>query len=358
MAMRRRLPTFFVIFIVAIFACHNQSFASDKWHVRGYPAVLSQHVEFSNAGAILSGTLYRPDVSYAVPAIVVLHGAEVPRADADLYTHLREGVTAMGMAVLIFDRRGSGQSTGSMDNISYETLADDGIAGARAISVFPFIDAAHIGYWGLSQGGWLTILAADRDSRAAFAISVSAPLVTPEQQMEFAMSNRLQLLGYSPSDVSAMLAARSAWTGYLRGSIPRADAVAALRAIDHKPWFDLMYMPSASELTPDPAKSSWRKEMDDDPFTAVQSAKVPILLIYGGADPWIPVSQTIQRLKTLASTHAGITYAIIAEANHTMMFVPKETMDANPKALQTAAPQAPAYFMLMSSWLGRHGFTR
>jgi pimeloyl-ACP methyl ester carboxylesterase len=325
--------------------------AEEAWKVPGLPSVVTQSISFEHDGAMLHGTLYRPGTTRRVPAIVVLHGAEVGNADAALYRHLREGLPAMGVAVLLFDRRGTGSSTGSLKNVSYETLTDDGIAGARAIAKLPSIDASRIGYWGLSQGGWLAVFAAKRDSKAAFAISVSAPLVTPERQMEFAMSNRLRINGYSDADAKAMLDARKAWTGYLRGDVPRATAVADLAKIDRKPWFDLMYMPSSSELTTDPSTSSWRKQMDDDPVAAVQDVRAPVLFIFGGADPWIPVGATIDRLRPIAKAHPGIEYAVVADASHEMMFESHETMAATQAALQTNAPEAPAYFMLLASWL-------
>ncbi len=327
--------------------------AAQSWGTPGVPATLTQSVLFSNEGATFRGTLYRPEIAGTVPAVVVLHAAEVGRGGAALYDHLREGLPAMGVAVLVFDRRGSGSSTGSLRNVSYETLADDGIAGARAIARLPSIDPKRIGYWGLSQGGWLAVFAAERDPDAAFAISVSAPLVTPEAQMEFAMSNRLRVNGYSDADVAAMLAARKAWTGYLRGDVPRAAAVTALSEIDGKPWFDLMYMPSARDLTTNPATSSWRKQMDDDPLAAVQRVRAPVLFIYGGSDPWIPVATTIERLKVLAKQHSNVEYAIVARADHDMRYVERETMDVSPAALQRDVPGAPAYFMLFSSWLAR-----
>ncbi len=327
--------------------------AGKPWQVRGTPAVLTQAVAFSNDGAVLRGTLYRPDTSQRVPAVVAFHGAGLGRADAALYVHLRQGLPAVGIAVLLYDRRGTGRSTGTQ-GVSYETLADDGIAGARAIARIPAIDPNRIGYWGLSQGGWLAVFAAERDPRAAFAVSVSAPLVTPELQMEFAMTNRLRLNGYSSSDVAAMLAARKAWTGYLRGDLPRATAVAALSKIDRKPWFDLMYMPSVKDLPSNPAASSWRKQMDDDPLAAVERVRVPVLFIYGGDDPWIPVAATIDRLRLLVRTNSAIEYAVIGRADHDMMFVQRETMSVDPAALQRDVPQAPAYFMLLASWLTRH----
>ena len=326
--------------------------ADEPWQTPGTPAILTQPVVFENAGAVLRGTLYRPAASRPVPAVVAFHSAGVGTAGAALFAHLRQGLPQMGVAVLLYDRRGEGASTGKAD-VSYETLADDGIAGARAIARLPGIDGRRIGYWGLSQGGWLAVFAAARDPLAAFAISVSAPLVTPEQQMDFAMANRLLVNGYPQSDVDAMLAARKAWTGYLRGDVPRATAVAALAAIDRKPWFDLMYMPSSKELTTDPETSSWRTQMDDNPLAALARVKAPVLFVYGGSDPWIPVAQTIERLGLLARSNPSVEYAVIAGADHAMRFVPKETMDVSPAALQRDVPEASAYYMLLASWLTR-----
>ena len=63
-----------------------------------------------------------------------------------------------------------------------------------------------------------------------------------------------------------MLETRKAWTGYLRGTSSRAVAIEALTKAQAKPWFDLTYMPKASELSNDPAL---RRKMDDDPVASV-----------------------------------------------------------------------------------------
>ncbi len=328
--------------------------ADEPWSVPGTPAIKTEHVTFRNAGATLQGTLYVPDVARPVPAVVALHSASIGEADAALYRHLRQGLPAIGVAVLLFDRRGSGRSTGDARTATYETLADDGIAGARAIARASGIDASRIGYWGLSQGGWLAAFAAERDPKAAFAISVSAPLVAPEAQMQFAMSNQLQLLGYSSDDVDAMLAARRALDGYAAGTVSRADAVAALTKIDTKPWFSLMYLSSPSQLPPDPSgMASQHHNMHIDPLTAIESIHVPSLFIFGGADPWIPVTASLQRMRPLAKSHANITYAVVAGASHEMMLVAHPSMDTDAKALAGYAPDAPAYLMLLASWLTR-----
>jgi hypothetical protein len=323
---------------------------SDPWHVEGIPTVISQEVRFGNAGANLVGTVYLPNIGDHLPAVVVLHHAGAATREAALYRHLREALPALGFAVLIYDRRGSGQSSGSLQGVDYETLADDAVAGQHALAQLPRIAPAKIGFWGLSQGGWLAVLAAGRSRDAAFAISVSAPLVTADEQMQFATSNLLTVRGFSREDVREMLEARSAWMGYLRGTNSRAVAIDALTKAQSKPWFDLTYMPKVSDLINDPAI---RRKMDDDPVAAVRKAKVPLLFLYGGSDPWVPVAQSMQRLKALSGQQHNIESGVIANANHELMFPVKETMQVDADTNRNNAPQSPTYFILLGSWLSR-----
>jgi len=333
-------------------ACLDSSAsASSPWHVAGTPGVISQEIQFTNAGANLAGTVYLPSAGNHLPAVVVLHHAEAATRESALYRHLREGLPALGFALLIYDRRGSGQSSGSLQGVDYEMLADDAIAGQHALAKLSRIDPTKIGFWGLSQGGWFAVLAAGRSRDAAFAISVSAPLVTADEQMQFATSNLLTTRGYSQEDVREMLATRQAWTGYLRGTSSGAVAIEALTKAQAKHWFDLTYMPKASELSNDPAL---RRKMDDDPVASVLKTNVPLLFLYGDSDPWVPVAQSIQRLTALSDQLRNIEREVVANANHEMMFPVNETMQEDADTASKYAPQSPAYFILLGSWLSRH----
>ncbi len=324
--------------------------AAVSWFAPATTHVSVQDVAFTNEGAALKGTLYLPDVGHKVPAVVVFHGASEPLANTELYRHLREGLPQIGIAVLVFDRRGSGASTGS-EKVSYQTLADDGIAGAEAIRQLPTIDDLRVGYWGISQGGWLATIAAAHDQRAAFAVAVSTPLTSAEFQMEFAMSNRLHILGYSQGDVDDMLVAWRKLDGYFLGLNDRAAAVEALAKIETKPWFELMYLPKGSSVSLDPTKSAWRGQMDLDPFATVQQIKIPILFILGSEDPWIPVRQTVARLQEAARTHSNLQFAVIPDTNHLMMTPSsnEQMNDADPNQIAVETPQSSAYFMLLAT---------
>lgn len=325
--------------------------ASDSWHVEGHPKVVAQEITFTNGDAHLAGTVYLPESGEHLAAVVALHGASDATRGAALYRHLSTGLPAMGVAVLVYDRRGTGASSGTTKNIDYETLADDAIAGQHALAKLPRIDPNKIGFWGLSQGGWLAVLAASRGTITAFAISVSAPLVTPERQMEFATQNLLTVRGYSRKDVEQMLETRNAWTGYLQGTGSRHAAVDALQNAETKPWFELAFMPKASKLTTDPEHNSWRKEMNYDPIAALRKVSTPLLFIYGGSDPWIPVEQSVQQLGLLMKQQHNIHYAVVSNASHEMMFVEHDTMAFDDKTMNQSAPQAPEYFMLIASWI-------
>jgi hypothetical protein len=316
--------------------------------------VVSEDIRFNNGNTQLAGTVYLPKTGDHLPAVVVLHSASAGTREAGLYRHLREGLPAMGLAVLIYDRRGSGRSSGDIHSADFEMLADDAIAGQQAMAKLPRIDPNKIGFWGLSQGGWLAVLAAGRSRNAAFAVSVSAPLVNAEEQMEFATSNLLALRGYSQSEVEQMLATRKAWTGYLHGKNSRDVAVNALREAERKPWFNLVYLPRAAELTTDPEQDAVRRKFDDDPIAAVRKTKVPLLFIYGDSDPWVPVAQSIERIQSLTREQYNIDYAVVARANHEMMFPVNETMQIDQNTIRSDEPQAPAYFMLLESWLCHH----
>ena len=60
----------------------QQPAISTEWNAPATVSVVSVEKRFSNGSVELSGTLYAPDVTRKVPAMVVLHDASVPSQDA------------------------------------------------------------------------------------------------------------------------------------------------------------------------------------------------------------------------------------------------------------------------------------
>ena len=87
-----------------------------------------EEISFNDGPVRLSGTLYYPHGGRNLPLVVALHGAIEPTRDLALYTHLKQMLPPLGVAVFVFDRRGSGKSDKAQDN-SLDIRAQDGVAG-------------------------------------------------------------------------------------------------------------------------------------------------------------------------------------------------------------------------------------
>jgi pimeloyl-ACP methyl ester carboxylesterase len=317
------------------------------------PSTVTVEETFSNGAVALSGTLYLPANARNLPAVIVFHSASSATRDLALYRHLKQMLPPLGIAVFVYDRRGSGKSGRTGAQGDYVALADDGIAARRMLAQDPRLDSKRIGFWGLSQGGWLSLLAASRSPETAFAISVSAPMTTPEVQMNFAVANILRINGYAQADIDAALSARRAVDDAARGQLDRATAQKSLDMASDKPWFHLIYL---DRTVTDGYLESWAKEMWHDPLPILTSVKAPTLIIYGASDPWVPAKTSVEALQTSASQHPNITVAVVAGADHAMNLSTPLEAQVDPEKLSDEAPNSPEYFSLIASWLTAQGF--
>ena len=323
------------------------------WSAPASTSFIEEERTFRNGEVPLSGTLYLPVSTQVIPAIIVFHSASAPTRELALYRHLKQIGPALGIAVFVFDRRGSGKSGGQPANGDYEALADDGIAALHMLARDPRIDSRRIGFWGLSQGGWISLLAASRCPETAFAIAISAPMTTPDVQMIFAVANILRIRGYSEADIDLAVAARKAVDEFERGKLDRATAQKRLDAAAAKPWFDLIYMDRTFR---DPDKSGWAREIRHDPLAILPRVKAPALIIYGAADPWVPARLSAERLRASAAQHPKVATVVIAGADHDMSLSTSLEAQVDPARLSDRQPDAPEYFARLVAWLTAQGF--
>lgn len=333
---------------------HGQS-PMVNWEAQPTTRVTTEAKTIEREGIRLAGTLRLPEGASKVPAVVVFHGASDPGRDSALYDHLKQMLPSLGIAVFTYDRRGTGESTGEARGNAYEVLADDGIAAAQMLARDPRIDSKRIGFWGLSQGGWLSLLAASRYKSTAFAISVSAPMVTPDVQMNFAVANILRIKGYSQADINQAVDARKGLDDFMRGRLDRASAQARIDAAAKQPWFDHIYL---GKTFSDPDKSGWAKEIRHDPLASIGTITAPALIIYGSADPWVPVAMSMDRLRDFTKAHPKFSTVVIDNADHSMMSSATPAEQVDPTQFSRFAPDSAEYFARLAAWLQQQGVAR
>jgi dienelactone hydrolase len=143
---------------------------------------------FDNAGARLAFTLDLPEGRGPFPAVVLGHGSG--RVTRDQLRFVAARFTSFGFAVLRFDKRGVGESTGTFVLVGtkdspwvFPQLASDVAAGVRFLRTRPEIDAHRIGLFGASQAGWILPLAARELGGVSFMILWSGPVSSVGQEM-------------------------------------------------------------------------------------------------------------------------------------------------------------------------------
>jgi uncharacterized protein len=136
---------------------------------------------FQSGEARLAFTLDLPPGPGPFPAVVTAHGSG--RVTRQELGWLASHFTQLGFAVLRFDKRGVGESTGTYSGVGVSNgdrmlglLASDVAAGVRFLRTRPEIDGRRIGLAGASQAGWILPHAARALGDAAFMVLVSGPV--------------------------------------------------------------------------------------------------------------------------------------------------------------------------------------
>jgi dienelactone hydrolase len=139
------------------------------------PGITARDATIVGDGVTLAGTLYLPSkTKRPIPGVVIVHGSgPTTRAMTTFWTNsaLRVG----GLAVLVYDKRGTGQSSGTYPPWEVATtasmfsdFASDAEHAIRWLAQQPDIDPTRLGLVGGSQAGWIMPLAASREPLIRF----------------------------------------------------------------------------------------------------------------------------------------------------------------------------------------------
>jgi alpha-beta hydrolase superfamily lysophospholipase len=274
-------------------------------------AIREEEVEFSNGPVRLSGTLVLPSTPPPYPAIVMVHGSGAEGRWANRF--LAHRFAQAGVAALIFDKRGVGQSSGDWQTAGFEDLAADAASGIALLRTRADIRSRHIGLFGHSQGGTILPLVADASGGVAFLVASAASAVPTDSAERFSLRNAVGFSTLAPDEAAQAKQYVEAVVGvaYHGEDRRRLDSLAA--ALAAKPW----YFP-----LPPPTNSYWafsRRIVGYDPPSHWMKVQAPVLLLYGSADQRVPPEASIQAIRAaLAAAHrAPPTVCVYAGADHT-----------------------------------------
>ncbi|HEX4143476.1 MAG TPA: alpha/beta fold hydrolase [Pirellulales bacterium] len=159
-------------------------------------------VEFHNQDVKLAGSLLLPRSDVPVPAVVFVHGAGPQTREP--YREVGEYFASQGIAALIYDKRGTGQSGSEYESYApYDNLVNDAPSAVAFLKQRREIAASQIGIWGLSQGAYISSAGASRSDDIRFIMVVGADVA--DGQMFYYRDNLFRRYGLSDTlrDVAA-----------------------------------------------------------------------------------------------------------------------------------------------------------
>ena len=279
-------------------------------------------VAFANGQVQLKGVIYRPRSAQSkLPLIALAHGSE----DNDRYSFgpIPLVIAAKGFAVLAYDKRGTGESTGDWRPAGLEELADDLIAAIRAASARRDVDAGRIVVLGVSEGAWVAPLAASRFTGIKAIAALSGGARTKGDAYIYKIRREQQAGGRSAAAVdSAVKEAEQ----LIAASVRSARAGQSPRGFDRRVAYD----PSAH----------WRQ------------FKGPVLYMGGEVDVLESGPEAAEWFRRLfaESGNVDVTIRLWPRAHHSLLLgVTGEPLEF--QTLRGIKQLAPGYWDVLSRWL-------
>ncbi|HIK93170.1 MAG TPA: alpha/beta hydrolase [Planctomycetes bacterium] len=261
---------------------------------------LVEDVTFTNEtdGVRLAGTMTVPKSATPCPAAILISGSGPQDRDESLLGHkpfwiIADHLSRHGIAVLRFDDRGTGASTGDFQSATSEDFSRDVEAAFEHLRRDPRVEKNATGLIGHSEGGILAPMVAGRRSDVAFVILLAGTGVNGREIL--LSQGQLILKAQGVTDEAALKAQRDTQVALIDTVInapvdaTQDELVASAMLI----LADVLPAEALEEETLKPTvsagiervKSQWfRFFLTHEPGPVLEKVKCPVLALNGEKD--------------------------------------------------------------------------
>jgi pimeloyl-ACP methyl ester carboxylesterase len=175
-------------------------------------------------------------------------------------------------------------------------------------------------------------------------VVVAGSGVSPHEQMIFATASLMREAGYSEQEVARATGLRmhlnQLWRE--RGSLDQARQL--MREASSRTWYGLTYLGDPDQAGDETLEASFGWDLDIRP--ALSQLRVPVLLVYGQTDRWVPIEPSIAVWRAAVNQErAPLSVARLPGCGHF------PTLPADPADLHEAGPVSPLYERVLADWL-------
>jgi len=313
----------------------------------------------AQAGVTLAGTLTLPKGAGPFPAAVLISGSGPHDRDETIAGHkpflvLADYLTRKGIAVLRYDKRGVGKSSGTQDDATTEDLAGDAEAAMAYLRSRKEIDAKRIGLIGHSEGGMIAPMIAARGGNVAWMVLLAAPARNGESTLLKQSESIARAGGLSEAQIERSLELDRKSYALVLEVKDRAALEAKLEDLVKSSGMGASMPQEALEGQIHAMSSPWfRFFLEYDPLPALRKVKCPVLALDGEKDLQVPAGENLPELKK-AFEEGGNGDATVQELpglNHLFQHCNTGSPVEYGAIEETFAPEA---LQLIGDWILKH----
>lgn len=268
-------------------------------------------------GVTLAGTLTAPRGEGPHPAVVLLSGSGPQNRDEAIMGHrpflvLADHLTRQGIAVLRYDDRGVGGSTGDFGQATHEDFVSDALAAVAWLKQRSEIDPKRIGLVGHSEGGIVAPLAAvQRPGDIAFLVLLAGVGVPVEELLVRQGQDIARVMGADAGTLRKSTESQKAVFALLEEDLDRPELERKLRELLQGQMAGLTdgqrqtlgLSDAVLEGQLQTVLTPWfRKLLGYDPRPTLRQVKCPVLAVNGEKDLQVAAKENLAAIASALKT--------------------------------------------------------
>ncbi|MBT2133291.1 alpha/beta hydrolase [Croceibacterium sp. LX-88] len=320
-----------------------------------------EEVAFDNsafADVHLAGTLTLPEGKGPFPAAIMITGSGAQDRDETLLEHkpfavIADHLTRHGIAVLRFDDRGVGKSTGNYPSATSADLATDANAAFAYLAARPDIRHDAIGFIGHSEGGMIGPIAMSTNPAVAYFVALAGPGTNLSQLM---LSQRRLLtaqMGLSEEEIDRQEPIMAAlFKAMADADTPEAGYDAAMAVLTPEAKTALG-MPADMDgaLVVRQISGPWFQYfLKYDPVPNLARIKVPVLALNGSLDLQVPAKENLPVIREALKNNPDATVVELPGLNHLFQTATTGSVGEYRDIEETVSPAA---LDVISDWISQ-----
>lgn len=328
-----------------------------------------EEVSFTNQQGdnTLSGTLTLPADGKASKIVVLISGSgpqdrneEIPGINHRPFLVLSDDLTRQGIAVLRYDDRGVGKSTGVFPMATTADFANDAEAAVKYILSRPDLKNMSIGLVGHSEGGMIAPIVASRNPNVKFIVSMAGPGIPIYQLYAQQLGEAMKLSGMPASAAAQKTAINLKVFTLMKDTkdLPTDQAVIEIERLCRKELSGQTYekLDSAAieavvKQTITAFKTPWfRYFIGFDPTHYLTKITCPILAINGTLDFQVDAKANLEGFKSSLEKAGNKNFEIVPMEGLNHLFQ-KATTGAATEYDKIEETINPAALQKISGWI-------